>query len=132
MPVRMELVNLAEIEQIAVKVEPLLHATRRDRLREVIDIDQPDAAKGAVARRRMSGERPKVDIEDRSSIRRAAGRLAAVPSIDKVHLRVADALNRRNRQFTLANAFPLECAGAEFNRSIECTPRIVDTNADRA
>lgn len=77
MPVGVQLVNLAEVEQVAIEVEPFLHPAFADRLRQMIDGDEAGARMVQVGLRCVDFDGPEVDVEDRDVAEAAA--LAAAP-----------------------------------------------------
>ncbi len=91
MPVRVQLMNFAEVEQVAVKVEPFLHATLAHRLRQMIHSDEARARMAQVGVRSVDLDRTEVDVEDRDIAKAAALAAASAPTVDKVDMRIANA-----------------------------------------
>ena len=132
MPVRVQLVNLAEVQQIAIEIEPLLHAARADGLRQMIDRDETGAGVAQIGLRGVDLDGTEVDVEDRDVAETAALAATAAPTVDEVDVRIADALDGRNHQFALAESFAFERPCAEFDRAVEGPLRVGHANTHRA
>lgn len=132
MPVRVDLVDFAKVQQVVVEVEPLAHAPRADRLREVVDLLQPGALAVEIGVRGRDVDRPEIDVEDRDVADAAALTVAPAPAIDEVQVRIADALDRRNLQFADADPLALERPRPQLDRTLERTPGACHAQPDRA
>src|SRR6202007_2129 len=94
MPVRVQLVNLAEVEQVAIEVEPLLHPALTDCLRQMIDRDENGSRVTQIGVRGIDLDRTEVDVKDRDVTEAAALAATAAPPVDEIDVRIANALDR--------------------------------------
>src|SRR5579864_6641332 len=98
----------------------------------MVDRHEPRAGVTQIGVGRVDLDRPEIDVEDRDVTETAALAAASAPAVDEVDMRIANALDRRNQQFVLADPLAFEFPRAKFDRPIERSLRVSHANADGA
>ena len=128
-----EIADLAEVEKALIEVRPFLHAAAEDVVRQMVDIGQtmPNWVRRHGLALRVQ-QRHEVDVID-ADVANGAGLRStfALPAVNEIDQRVANALDGRNVQFHRAGLV-VEAPGAQVQRALVRVRRIVDAEGNRA
>src|SRR5471032_1406002 len=123
-----EIAHFAEVEHLLVEVGPFLHAAAMDVVGQVVDIGQAMADRIGL-RARDGDEVHVVDADVADGALLAA--VLALPAVDQVDQRIADALDGGDVQLHRAGLV-VETPGAQFQRALVGMRGVVDADGDGA